>query len=427
MKKISILVSAYSLFPALVLAAPQYDVHCENSQDCPSAIAGLAIDKSSVCTGFLIDSKTLVTNFHCIPKDLQKIGSNCQNRIQFSFPKTENHAAEVVECDRLISISESIKEGNLGVDYAILKLAKSIDRKPIEVQATGFSDEESVQIYKIDPGDNNKGTLKKVQCTAIQNTVLNPYFVNDLSPVVTFIPCSIIKGNSGSPIMSSGGYVKGVLSAKSEIPVPALFKDKIESDKINTAVGSNFSCIQLPDTIAGNAISKKELNTECRIRIDNQSQEQLVQKMHDQARQKLEKEVNTLIKDKAQQLKEETHNLVEWTYESSKSDSEQLRSGIQYAFHFKPFCMNLIKEKVLKSQTQLKKNSVSYEVRIPFYEITASYDDRYRILAKLSLKESKTKNFELNPSDMIEGDKFKFNLDSEEIIIQSCFVKVPTN
>lgn len=396
----------------------QYPVQCENKAECSPSVAGLGTSSSSVCTGFLIEKDILVTNFHCLPAEIQKADASCQDKIHFYFPATQDYVAEEADCDKVISLSNPLRAGSLGTDFAILRLARRIQRPTLDVNSAGIRDGEEMTIFKVDPVPGTGGILKKISCPAVQNTILNPYFNNNLSPVISLIPCKIIKGNSGSPMLDSSGYVKGVISAKSELPVPLSFEKQAASAKVDMAVGSNFSCIDIPSS----SVSKTSLNPECRVKLDEESLSKLSEQMYDAARKKLETELNKSVPDILADLKKSTHNVLEWKPITPKASEEEQNKGVQYIFQFTPACVNLIKEKIKKEADHLRSTEVSYAFSRPVIQVVATYDDRYRIVAHLN-KSQKSTTVSMSPRDLLNGDDFKVYMDEEAVSLPSCFVR----
>lgn len=213
----------FFLFSLLMLKAPftygkGYPVQCEDPFQCPDYIAGIAVgvDKGSgkACTGFLISPTLLMTNLHCLPDSLQTAGAHCKESIRIYFPKTSRYNAEEIECEQVSRVSPASLTIPLVPDYAILTLTKSLSRPPVSISTEGISDNERLSIYKVDPSEKgDRGTLKKIECSAVQRSVYNPLFTEDRHAIVSLIPCSVIPGNSGSPMISSTGKAKGIINS----------------------------------------------------------------------------------------------------------------------------------------------------------------------------------------------------------------------
>lgn len=111
-----------------------------NEGDCPSGVALLLVkkdirdDEIERCSSFLINSRTLVTNRHCIPEDLREKGLSCAGRITAVFPKTSRLAAERAECESITSISPEVTEFATGhPDYAVIRLSRPVKRAQFRI------------------------------------------------------------------------------------------------------------------------------------------------------------------------------------------------------------------------------------------------------------------------------------------------------
>lgn len=396
--------------------AKAFQVECEDRANCSSSVAGLAMTGGSVCTGFLIDKDVLVTNFHCLPEGLKKVGSSCEGQIHFLFPATQDHQAEEADCDKILSLSSSDGDEPLRMDYAVLKLKSRVERPPLYVNDSGIRDGEDLTIYKIDPVPGRGGVLKRVTCPAIQNTIINPYFDGDLAGVVSLVPCSIIKGNSGSPMVDSSGSVKGVISASSELSLPeGVVQDKPNA-KLNLASGTSFACIDLPTS----AVLKSSLHAECRVKMDSKARKKRVDDMLEASRAKLQQQLNKTMDTVAADLTKAAHGIIHWKVDVIEATSEQNKKGIQSIFQFVPECLNLQKEKLAEVSTKLKDGKVSYDFKLPEVEVIMAYDDHYRIVGK-TVRTDKLTTVDVVPTDLLNDEKSKIYLNQTPLPILSCY------
>ena len=170
---------------------PAYKVICEDADACPETVAGLLADGDSVCTSFLVKDDVVATNLHCLPENMRKAGASCKDRIRLTFPERKSSAEEIVECDKVVSVSQKAKDTPLTPDFAFLRLAKKMNRAVVKLNTQGVANNETLTIFKIDPHDEI-GVLRKVTCQAAQGSMLNPLFKTAQSSVVTFVPCSIV-------------------------------------------------------------------------------------------------------------------------------------------------------------------------------------------------------------------------------------------
>ncbi len=203
------------------------EIVCEGG-DCPPAIGGLMIYDTSqmyknyydvgACSGTLIDSNKVLTNAHCVPKDISFSGANCFDRIKFNFPATKDHAYERLECGRVISISTLRGSDGAQVDWAVIETKNPSLRPPAEISPTRVGAFDEMKIFKINYDfktfDKQKGKVVATTCKANTPHLLSRQFIGPVSPIINVSDCddNIIKGNSGSGIFDQNMQLKAVLS-----------------------------------------------------------------------------------------------------------------------------------------------------------------------------------------------------------------------
>jgi len=242
------------------------DVECESPEACPSNVAMLIIKEKtglSQCTGFLIGPRTLMTNSHCLPKELRAPRASCAD-VTLIFPASDRgggDASERVACD-FVEYASPIgdDEGSrLAVDlerrnrpqtdFAILHLKTATSRPPLLINNKGLSPDEPLSAWTVDPVSevNPGGTLRKKSCKPVAGSVLAPDFTgkNDgrRAPVAALSGCEILHGNSGSPLVDSRGQARALIFAT----LPAR---EMENQKFtDMSLATNLACIdpQSPD------------------------------------------------------------------------------------------------------------------------------------------------------------------------------------
>jgi hypothetical protein len=222
------------------------------------------------CSGFLIDERHILTNSHCIPVELAAPASDCSGMIFVLFPGIDSDQPLRVDCKRVVSNSGFISEkATVQNDFAVLELAQAVtDRKPIEIDRSGYKEGEEVSIYKMDPPDSRSnystiGWLRVERCNVVFNSLLLLDSTSGLSRLTYLSNCSIRPGNSGSMIIGENGKIKGLVhisvdSQKVLDVFSTAFQKvsellKIESsrgDEGNQAIASNMGCITLPGATA---------------------------------------------------------------------------------------------------------------------------------------------------------------------------------
>jgi hypothetical protein len=216
-----------------------------NEVDCPSGVALLLAKKQANdseidrCSSFLINSRTLVTNRHCIPEDLREKNISCAGRIAAVFPKTPSYAAERAECESILSISPDSAEFAAGhADYAVIRLSRPVKRTHFRISRAGLPNGIKLTAFTFDPVSGNplNAVLRKKTCEGLQNTDLIPGYTDAQSPAASFTGCQIIRGNSGSVAVDDHGQVRAVMHATWPLP----------QNYVPFSVMTNMACVELP-------------------------------------------------------------------------------------------------------------------------------------------------------------------------------------
>ncbi len=243
--------------PPPATSAIQWNLSCADDSECEINVGAL-IRPNGVCTAFLVGRDLVATNLHCIPEDLWKEKAACANKILIIMPKTRGRPEERRWCKEIIHVSPPISEGSIRPDYAFLRVESDFFRPPISVSRRGIKDQEILTVRRMSPTKDG-GVMNTIRCKAVQNSMMNPHFKNDFSPLVFMSQCPIVRGNSGSPILSIDGLALGVVSTAHEVK---------EGDKFGT--GSNFACVE-----AGFLGLYANLPIQCK---DNFSEQEIVKK-----------------------------------------------------------------------------------------------------------------------------------------------------
>jgi V8-like Glu-specific endopeptidase len=364
----------------LLMAMPGYaHVYCEYPDDCPPAINQLQY-KNKRCTAFLVARDLIATNLHCLPDEMNKERQSCEG-IDFVFPKSKNHEPETLKCKTIEFLSEPLEKNSVNVDLAILRTHSNTNREALNFSQDGFQDEKDYAIYKIDPNsDTGGGVVVKSTCQAIQNAVINPYFSSDKSPIVNFIPCRVIPGNSGSPIMSSNNEVRGIIHSSSDGKLSDLFADQHRKmdKKIYSAFGTSFACVHL------DLFSYPRYNhSACHIKINKDSARQLEKKKNDEISDQINKKVReefNKFTEKLKTLKNDKMYLLQWKFGpwDSKLESKNF-------FVYMPACYNA---KVYKASNTHILNLDLLEI-----EMNSQIDDRFRYRYKMKSNIHRNKVF----------------------------------
>ena len=255
--------------PQIILApveelAPLFEgasVTCEDANQCPESV-GFVISKFNTeeesgiiqCTGFLIDSQTLLTNSHCVPTKLRVAGSDCSDVIEVLFAETPLQKSARARCATVLqaeAISESGEDGFRVQDYAVLKLERPVEnRKPLEIARTGLRSDTSLTSYAVDPVSSTSpvGKLKSRQCMSMQGLHIVPEFNDDFAPIASVVGCELVQGNSGSPLLDKDNRVRGLLfaGADGDMIFDLFGVRPTEGEYVSVNAIVNSSCWDLP-------------------------------------------------------------------------------------------------------------------------------------------------------------------------------------
>lgn len=367
------------LVSLLVSLVVQGKVYCEYPDDCPPAINQLQY-KNKRCTAFLVARDLVATNRHCLPDEMNKERESCEG-IMFVFPKSKNHEPETLKCKTIEFLSEPLVPNSVNVDLAVLRTQEPTNREPLTFSQDGFQNEKQYTIYKIDPiTETGGGVVVKANCDAIQNSIINPYFSSDKSPIVNFIPCQVIPGNSGSPIMSSGSEVRGIIHSSSDGKLFQLFEDQRRKmdTKIYSAFGTSFACVHL------DLFSYPRYNHgACHVKISTESSKQIEKAKNDDLSEQINKQVKMefdKFSEKLKTLKNEKMYRLQWKFGplDAKLDSKN-------HFVYSPLCYN---DNAYKNEKTDVLNLELLEI-----EMKNEIDDRLRYKFNLKSKIQKNKIF----------------------------------
>lgn len=247
-----------------------FPVHCLNA-GCPEGVGlWVAREKSGIpsqCTAFLIGPDQAVTNHHCLPKGMKSANSSCRDKVRIYFPALPGIAADSVECQTIEALSpheDRIDEP----DWALVRLARPIKRRPLPLDFDGIGDLDRVQIWVAAPDwgsvlvqKNASAQIRLQECMVSRRTSVfhdresKASFIDPKSRRVPLVDCPAWKGNSGAPVLrwsmrDSSWKVAGILDRSSpsgsimdwakaqELPL-------LDSSLGEFAYASNLGCLPL--------------------------------------------------------------------------------------------------------------------------------------------------------------------------------------
>lgn len=255
------------------LLAREASITCKNN-DCDPSVGMLSIVIKDAggwgavqCSASLIAPDILVTNAHCVPKDIAKAGASCQGRIWMNFgaQKGQPNLDRQVECAQVIYTHKEKNAADLSIfetpDYAYLKLVRPSNRPILRLSRGGFEHEKEYLLHKVNPIKTLgalRGEMEKVTCKALHDSAIFAQNLTKNSQVNFLSDCKVIPGNSGAPLISAeDGSIRGVIFAfvgKKEIRtlysrngarVPPV------EQMADLNLGANFACLRSPGDFEG--------------------------------------------------------------------------------------------------------------------------------------------------------------------------------
>lgn len=167
---------------------------------CPEGVARIFVldpaqpDRSSLCSGFLMDSNILVTNHHCISNQ-----NDCKNTFVSVF-NGETH--ESARCKSIIEARDDGKpDRSKSYDYAVIELDHYVSTSGFfKFSERALKGGDKVTLWVVDHLSKFEARITEFRCTYQKRF-----------PSLELSHCPAISGNSGSPALDRSGHVIGVL------------------------------------------------------------------------------------------------------------------------------------------------------------------------------------------------------------------------
>lgn len=254
-----------------LMAAKQATARCGPLSGCPEGIAlWTKLEPKgppSQCTSFLVAPDLALTNHHCIPVTARANGGDCRNLAWLHFPKTGSKPADTVSCREVVAISATSDKIDQP-DWALVRLARPIDRAILPVSIDGVRDLDSLVAWTFNPDwgmlalrERIAAELRPIDCRASRRTKAfkDPGSVSEysdsLSRRIPLASCPAQKGNSGAPLLrhDPDGIWRIHALLDRSAPVNGV-RDWVRSqglELLDSGIGefayaTNLSCVPLP-------------------------------------------------------------------------------------------------------------------------------------------------------------------------------------
>ncbi len=227
-------------------------------QDCPGYIGGMVHVEYLAggigrCTVSLIADDLIITNSHCVPKDSTELSMT-----DALFPRTREFPEERVKIRAVVTAS-SIERNETSPDYlhkkdfAVLRLAQPVRRTHLKIDRNGVPDNLKLTAYSADPITSHLPTksghqrapyakITKQECVSRQGTAKVPSYIQPLAEIVALGDCTILSGDSGSPLVDEKGEARAFAHGSISIASATLEGREIDT---RLAYATNAACMDL--------------------------------------------------------------------------------------------------------------------------------------------------------------------------------------
>lgn len=195
---------------------PRYEIECPVGESCNGSVAllvGLSAPSEPMrCTAALVGENVALTAGHCVAWELSA-GSSCAD-VWLGFAAHEGHPSEWVGCKRIAAISSS-SNTLLAPDYAVLELARDVERQPIPIGKGHVASGEVVRMVSViaDRFYDDVHAVRSRRCVVADNEHLEPWSPAAPPSIRVLSSCPVHEGSSGSPVLDVDGRMRGLIHA----------------------------------------------------------------------------------------------------------------------------------------------------------------------------------------------------------------------
>ncbi len=201
------------------------------------------------CTAFLIAPDQIVTNGHC---DFSATHAG------FFLLRGQDGATVVRRVQGVLNkvyTENQVQKGKTSgrPDVLVLQLDKAFDDlEPLRLDTRSPIAFGTLTAYVTNEVAGNQGTEYLIEaraCTFRRHEALQPFDASESPDIFTAFDCTIIGGNSGSPMLGTNGLVQAVLQAGDD-PMASTSPPALSFERHRTAMATSVRCL---DFLGGNS------------------------------------------------------------------------------------------------------------------------------------------------------------------------------